>query len=364
MRTWLQPCLAAASTFFLAIALAGCDAARKIPGSGDTRRITVYGTLEEHRAARLLASFEQRHPGIRVDYQRRDSALTYQQFISDESLGLPAADVVWNSSMSAQIKLINDGHSRPHRTRERRALPSWSVWKDEGYAITSEAMIYAFNSNLVASGDYPVTHEALARFINENSATLQGKIGILDLETNEIAFMGYSQDLIASRSAEGLYLAIAKTSPKVFETNRQLYEAVKQGDVSIAYNMLASYPLGEDAPHVRPVMPTDYTLMISRVAFIPERAPNPEQAAEFLDFLLSREAQTIIADERLGAVRLDVEDPTFRGRQFRPIRLGPSLLADFDQMRRERLLGQWKASLHAATSDLNRPRPRPDSREE
>ena len=58
----------------------------------------------------------------------------------------------------------------------------------------------------------------------------------------------------------------------------------------------------------------------------------------------------LVVDEMPGAggsfatVPGDLGD-TFAGPQLRPVKVGPALLADFDQMRRKRLLGDWAADM-------------------
>ena len=63
-------------------------------------------------------------------------------------------------------------------------------------------------------------------------------------------------------------------------------------------------------------MPKDYTLVTSRVAFISAKAKNPNAAQLFLDYLLSKRGQTIIANQaELYSLRDDVTgEATAKGR--------------------------------------------------
>ncbi|MGH8446094.1 MAG: ABC transporter substrate-binding protein [Solimonas sp.] len=318
-------------------------------------RVVIYGTAEESKGEPLVAAFHKLHPQIDAQYQRRDSAGTYRQFTADIEAGKPVADIVWNSSMSAQVKLINDGYSRPYVVSAKDMLPSWATWKDEGYGITSEALVFAFNVHAPLAAEMPGSHRELLALLERKPELLRGRIGLIDPRLNEIAFMGYSQDLIASSDSARLYRAIAASGPQVFDNNRQLIDALQAGRIDLAFNLLGSYPLNEPSPDVRVVLPADYVLMTSRIAFISRQAPHPAAARLFLDFLLSHEAQRIIADEHLGAVRADVDDRTYAGTQARPIKVGPALLADFDQMRRRRLLSDWEQAAAEGLQGDKRP---------
>jgi iron(III) transport system substrate-binding protein len=338
----IRVCIAAMA----AMSVAGAATCWRIATAGHRDgRVVIYGTVETPKAQPIIAAFEKAHPEIVADYRRRDSAGAYREFRADQDAGRSIADIVWNSSMSAQVKLINDGYSQPYHAAARDALPGWAYWKDEGYAVTSEAMMFAINRDAPMAAAMPRSHRALLRMLQEHPGALRGRIGIVDPAHNEVAFMGYSQDLIASADSEALYRAIARAKPRIYESNRALLDALAAGQVDLAYNILGSYPLDSGSPAVEAVLPRDYLLTVSRIAFVARDAPHPAAARVFLDFLLSQDGQRLLASEHLGAVRPDVGDRTFAGPQLRPVKVGPALLADFDQMRRKRLLGDLAADM-------------------
>ena len=100
-------------------------------------------------------------------------------------------------------------------------------------------------------------------------------------------------------------------------------------------------------------MPTDYTLVATRVAFIARRAARPNAARLWLDFMLSRDGQSVMADRAfLFSLRQDVETGLTAkrllaelGNTHRPIPVGPGLLAHQDQLRRADFLKRWHAAL-------------------
>ncbi len=85
---------------------------------------------------------------------------------------------------------------------------------------------------------------------------------------------------------------------------------------------------------------------MSRIAFIPKGAPHPNAAKLFLDYLLSKVGQTRLGARSLGSVRDDVSpNPMEHESFFRPIRVGPELLTDLDQAKRNRFLKGWRRVL-------------------
>ena len=89
--------------------------------------------------------------------------------------------------------------------------------------------------------------------------------------------------------------------------------------------------------------------MLSRIALIPQSAANPILARRFVDFLLSRNGQALLARHSLGSVRNDIK-PAIPGyaeaeKALRPIALSLDLLTYLDQAKRQRFLKDWKKSL-------------------
>jgi iron(III) transport system substrate-binding protein len=87
--------------------------------------------------------------------------------------------------------------------------------------------------------------------------------------------------------------------------------------------------------------------------FISKSAKNPNAAKLWLDYILSRRGQAIIANQsELGSIRGDVEgEMTAAGYQkilgasARPIAVGPELLDFLDQTKRLAFLKQWQAAI-------------------
>jgi iron(III) transport system substrate-binding protein len=101
------------------------------------------------------------------------------------------------------------------------------------------------------------------------------------------------------------------------------------------------------------VLPNDYTLIATRVAFIAKSAQHPNAAKVFLDYLLSKRGQNIIANQAdLYSLRSDVEgEATLKavekaiGDKAKPIPVSTELLDSLDQKKRLEFLKQWQAAM-------------------
>ncbi len=101
-------------------------------------------------------------------------------------------------------------------------------------------------------------------------------------------------------------------------------------------------------------MPRDYTLVLSRAAFIPLHAGNPQAGKAFLDYLLSLRGQKtafersfFFSQSEPAPDGVDAASPDIQSGINRPIPIGPALLAVSDRQKRQRILTDWKQSLGA-----------------
>ena len=134
-----------------------------------------------------------------------------------------------------------------------------------------------------------------------------------------------------------------------------MMEAVGTGHALVGYNVIGSYAMARAKMDrsIGVVFPRDYTLVLSRVAFIAKGAANPNAAKLWLDFLLSKRGQALLASKSgLLSVRADMDaeltgatlSKTLAGRA-RPIGVGPGLLVHLDRAKRQEFLKQWREAM-------------------
>jgi iron(III) transport system substrate-binding protein len=128
-----------------------------------------------------------------------------------------------------------------------------------------------------------------------------------------------------------------------------MIDKVSRGDLLIAYNLIGSYALdrARHDPNFGVIIPQDYALVGSRVALVTRGAAHPVAAGQFLDFLLSRKGQTLLARHNMIPLRTDMASGgmVLRAGNARALHVGPALMADLDSVNRERFLVKWRDTL-------------------
>lgn len=332
----------------LAALVGGCAPKRagQATSSWDVRaaeregQLVVYLNSDGHEA--VTDGFHRRFPKIKVRLVELPAHKIQQRLIAETDAGRPVADLVWSSAMDIQVKLINDGYAQTYRSPEAKGLPAWAIWRDQGFGVTAEPIVFAYNKRLLNATEVPRSHAALLASLREDPDRWRGKIAMYDPETSAVGFMYMSSDLQAYPDAGALYDELARSEPGLFVPGAPLLTSLSGPHVMAVEvtSFFADWWRRNRDPDVGYVVPSDYHLLLSRVAFVTRSAPHPKAARLFLDYLMSDEGQRLLAECGLPPIRSVKDAPSGQG--GRPIRIGPALLANFDQGRRAEVLDRWR----------------------
>ena len=340
------------STFTPAHAQTGSDLVAAAQKEG---KLVIYGVTDNEQANHLIREFRTMYPAISVEYSNMSTTELYNRFISETAAG-SSADVTWSSSMDLQIKLVNDGYAQPHKSAETAKLPEWANWKNEAFGTTYEPIGFVYNKRLVPAADVPQSHADFIKLLNTQTEKFKGKVNTYDPEKSGVGFMLVTQDKqVNAASFAELQKALGAVQVKVQASTGTMMERIASGENLIGYNLNAAYALtrAKKDPSIGIVLPKDYTLVISRVMFIAKKAKNPNAAKLWLDFVLSKKGQEIIASKAdLYAIRPDVEGDTTAsglkkelGDALRPVAINTCLLTYLDQAKRLEFLKQWNSTV-------------------
>jgi iron(III) transport system substrate-binding protein len=322
-----------------------------VAAAKEEKRLVIYSVVHADGAVRdLLSAFHRRYPFIEVDNSDDDGARSYKRFKSEIAAGKPSADFIWSSAMDLQEKLINDGLSLPYASPQMPYLPSWAHWQDLGYGVTLEPIALVYNRRFLTAQEMPKSHAGLKDLLVKKAKRLEHRVAVYNPESSEVGMLLLSQDIRVTRDSWNLFEALGKTKAELYNTSRDMLLNIVKGEQWIGYDVIASYALEmqKTHPELEVVFPADYTLVLSRVAFVTATAKHPNTGKLFLDFLLSNDGQAILRRHGMGTVRNDI---TISGPQAhinpvrtQAIRIGPGLLSDLDTLVREQFLRRWRQS--------------------
>ena len=324
------------------------DAARK------EGKLVVYATTDTKAAEPIVKDFEALYPGVKVEYNDLNSTELYSRFISEAAAGGGTGDVLWSSAMDLQVKLVNDGYALSYRTPEAAKLPAWAAWKDQAYGTTFEPISIVYNKRLLKAEEIPKSHADLVKVLA--NPRFKGKVVSYDPERSGVGFSYLTQDL--KNNSKGFWdmvKALGAAGVKVYTSTGAMMEKVSSGEALLGYNIIGSYAFkkAKSDPSIGFVYPSDYTVVMSRVAFIPKQASHPNAAKLWLDYILSVRGQQIISDKAdLFSIRGDIKGETTMaglsrqlGSGAKPIPISKETIEFLDQKKRLDFLKKWQQTL-------------------
>ena len=319
-------------------------------------RVVIYSVLSTGAAQPLIADFKAAYPGIEVDYDGdKGSNEMDARYRRESAAGEPTADLVWSSATDMQMQLVNDGFAATYRSPEAAALPRWANFRSQAYGTTQEPVVIVYNKQLVAAADVPRDHAGLTRALTDPAARFTGKLTSFDITKSGVGYMFAAQDEGVYRNYPQLVAAFGHAGIRPSGGTGEMLSAINEGKFLLGYNMMGAYAAGrsrKDLPNLGIVYPFDYTLVLTRVAFVSKRAAHPNAARLWLDYLLSERGQTVLGNKlELYPIRAGLQaDYTAAklaalvGPNMRPIMPDMRLLGPLRPSENQRLIGTWRTA--------------------
>ncbi|HEU0221905.1 MAG TPA: ABC transporter substrate-binding protein [Paracoccaceae bacterium] len=314
------------------------------------RRLVIRSTADIAAFEPVLLAFLERWPAFRIAYEQWASNDLYLRGEAECRGVAEPADLLLSTALDQQVKLVNDGCARPHRSDRTERLPPSANWRDELFGVTSEPAVMVHNRELVPPAEAPQSRFDLIDLLRPADSRYAGRVATYDIEASGLGYLFAFMDSQQATTFGSLIEAFGRSGAVATCCSAEIIDGVASGRFLVAYNVLGSYALARAAedPRIAVTLPEDYTLVLSRAAMIPKGARDPDGAGALLDFLLSGEGR-----QALAAAHLIVEvgeagaDPLLPGGDddmLRPIPLTPALLVGLDQQKRARFLELWRST--------------------
>lgn len=317
--------------------------------------LTVYSSLDTPLAGPMIRAFQEANPDITVVYEDLQTVDIYERVVGETDAGGATADFAFSSSMDLQVKLANDGYAQPSPVPLSGLWPRWANWRDTAYALTYEPAVFIYHKPSFSGDTPPSTRAEVIDYLTTHADSIYGRIATYDIERSGVGFMFFSRDQEQYSDLWTLVDAMGAAGVKLYSTTSAIVDRVANGQFVFGYNILGSYAAEAAArnPDLGVILPADYTIVTSRIGLVPRAAANPELGRLFLEFFMSAEGQTIMAEQlQIAALNPDVSGANTAnamqealGNQLRPVPVSPGLMVYLDQVKRARLIRRWNDAL-------------------
>ena len=301
------------------------------------RVIRILSTADIRFFEPMIESFLAETPDVSVDYIVASSTEVQRAIVEEGE----TFDVVVSSAMDLQTKLANDGWALKHRSETTERLPEWAVWNETLFAFTQEPAAVVVSKTGLGDITIPETRHDLINLLRQYPEVFRGRVGTYDVRQSGLGFLFATQDSRASEIYWRLTEVMGGLGMQLYCCSSDMINAVKSGELLIAYNVLGSYAVNRaDRDEYAIILPSDFTTVMLRTALIPSNALSPELAGLFVDHLLDRSHGVNALPLTNPALDLGRVEPSLNR-----IRIGPGLLVFLDQLKKRAFLSEWESAV-------------------
>jgi iron(III) transport system substrate-binding protein len=228
-------------------------------------------------------------------------------------------------------------------------LPAWARYQDVAFCTTLEPLVGLRHTQYLGPHDGISTVQELADLMQQRPDLLRQRMACLDIEANGMGFLAMLVARAQGDSFERFIRLAADLGVQGHGSNPPLVQALVAERAVLAFPVLGAFAARAVATHPQLAVCTSPAprLGVSRVALIPKGAPHPEQAACFVDFLLSPAGQVCMRQDGLFPWQDRGQSDGLPTMVVEPLPIDDGFAPWLDPSVREALRQDW-ARLHLA----------------
>jgi iron(III) transport system substrate-binding protein len=291
--------------------------------------VIFYSSLNNVQIKSLTEAFSKKYPAVKARFYRAGSDRVIQRIITEAQAGRHVVDVI--SAAGFQLQLIKEkGLTAPFHPAAASSYEDG--FKDpEGHWISVHSLLnsMAYNTALVSPEAAPRKYEDLL------DPKWKGQIG---LNIRDVEWYVNMQRRMGREKAREFLKRLSAQKPGMREGHSLLAQLLAAGEFRIVVNSYAHIVArvkGWGAP-VQWVFDQPVITYVHPIA-LAKHAPHPNAGMLFINFVLSREGQSMLRDAGRIPSHRDIDPNIFSLRKIRLSPSDPTLAVDYkpaaDEMR-------------------------------
>ncbi len=290
-------CLTRLASVCIGLVLA---AAISTSAQAEQKKLYVYTSMKESLIGGLKVAFLKQHPEIDMVHQSAGAGKLMAKIAAERESGKIMADVLWTSEVPDFYQMKKEGLLLPYVSPELKAAINPLPDYDGSFtAIRLGTLGIAYNTRLVK--EPPKTWADLKK------PAFKGAFGVANPALSGTSYMSVA--LLSKTFGREYFEALRKNGAKMGKGSGQVVDDTASGELlaSLGVDYITLDKIGKGAT-LGLAYPPEVIVIPSPAAII-KGTEHLEAAKLFVDFLLSKEGQTIIANGGTLPVRTDVTVP-------------------------------------------------------
>ena len=264
------------------------------------QKLFVYTSMKESMIGDLKIAFAKKHADIKLDFQSAGAGKLMAKIAAERESGKIMADVLWTSEVPDFYQLKAQGLLQPYMPTELKQILNPLPDYDGSFtAVRLGTLGIAYNTRLIK--------EAPKTWTDVQKPAFKGAYGIANPALSGTAYMSVA--VLSKAFGWGYFEALRANGAKMGKGSGQVVDDTASGDLlaSLAVDYITLDKVDKGAT-LALVYPPEMLVIPSPIAIF-RNSPNTEAAKKFVDFVLSKDGQAIIANEGTLPVRADVTVP-------------------------------------------------------
>ena len=257
------------------------------------KQALLYTSLNIEDAEKLTAAFAKKYPGVGVTVNRQSANSVLQKVLTERRAGQDIADIVLLGAEYLDL-LQNRGFFLKYSSPESK-VEKGEFWTPTYMSVHS----IAFNKNLVTAEQAPRRYQDLLQ------ERWRGKLAI---NLGNPTWIYSMLDFFGAEKGMSFLKSIAASKPRAYRGTTLLMQSLVAGDaevgVALNHDGVINF-VNKGAPVGLSRVQDPLYADVHGIGIL-TNAQRPNAARLFVDFIVSKEGQTILADLDKTTVRDDV----------------------------------------------------------
>ncbi|MDR2175058.1 MAG: ABC transporter substrate-binding protein [Synergistaceae bacterium] len=262
--------------------------------------LIIYTSMKESLIGGIVEGFNKKYPDIAVDYQSAGAGKLMAKIAGERESGKILADIIWTSEVPDFYSMKNEGILEKYETPLiKEILNPFDDYDGHFTAARLGTLGIAINTDLIKTPP--------AQWSDLLKPEYKGAFGIADPALSGTSYMSVA--LLEKQFGWEFFEKLHANQARIGKGSGQVVDDTASGELaaSLAVDYITNDKIAKGA-HIALYYPPELLMAPSPIAIFKGSA-SLDAAKKFVDYLLSQEAQTLIAAEGTLSVRTDVKNP-------------------------------------------------------
>ena len=292
----------------------------------------IVGTLAPEQFHSLLEQIAVQAPFLDPSYtqmRENDIVSAVESSVAPEN----PIDLAILPTPDMGVRLANEGYLSALQIAP--AQPDPSHWRQEVFSLFYDPSVVLVRNAAFEQTAIIKNRRNLVRFLESRPDWLRKRVGLVNIGIDNQSFAYAAQDQLRSPLFWRITQAFGDLEARIYETNAEILEALRSGQIDLAYNMPLSQLTFGPQQGIQVVVPDDYVVALPWVVVAPASSKN-------------RSAATVVKILRMEIFKRRFPGPAFwkvghrNGiLQAQHVKIGPELLVFQDPLKKTSILDIW-----------------------